>query len=84
MDKYEGLKEKLSQLEFPCKYMYKFITSKEKVAELRPYFEDAEISVKESSKGNYVSFTAVAMAVSPESIIEKYQSLGHIKGLMSL
>lgn len=84
MDKYEGLKEKLSQLEFPCKYMYKFITSKEKIAELRPYFQDSEITIKESSKGKYVSFTAIAMAVSPESIIDRYKSLQHIEGLLSL
>ena len=84
MDKYKGLKEKLSKQEFPCKYMFKFITSKTKLDELKPYFKDAEIQTKPSSKGTYVSFTAVVMAVSADEIIERYKSLSHIEGLISL
>lgn len=64
--------------------MYKFITSEEKIAELKPYFQKAEISTKASSKGKYISFTAVDMAISAEHIIDKYKSLSHIQGLMSL
>lgn len=83
-DKYAGLREKLEELSFPTKYMYKFITIEEKIAELRPYFEDAEISTKRSSKGKYISFSAIVMALSADQIIEKYKSLDHIQGLMSL
>ena len=84
MDKYQGLREKLLQQEFPCKYMFKFITSKEKLSELKPYFQDAEIRTKPSSKGTYVSFTALEIMLSPEEIIKRYKSLSHIQGLISL
>ncbi len=84
MDKYEGLKQKLSKQEFPCKYMFKFITSKSKLVELKPYFQDAEITTKPSRKGTYISFTAVAVVVSADEIIDKYKSLSHIEGLISL
>lgn len=84
MDQYDGLREKLSEQSFPCKYMYKFIAKEEKLKDLKPFFQDAEIRTKPSSKGKYVSFTAVVMALSAEQIIERYKSLSHIDGLMSL
>ncbi len=84
MDKYEGLKQKLSNQKFPCKYMFKFITSEEKIGELKPHFQDAEIKTKASSKGTYVSFTAVVLAVNADEIISRYKSLSHIDGLISL
>jgi putative lipoic acid-binding regulatory protein len=82
--KYEALRLKLAELDFPLKYMYKFIIVSDKIAELSPFFEDAQISKKQSSKGNYVSFTAIKIELSPEDIIAKYQSLNHIKGIISL
>lgn len=83
--KYRALKQKLQQEhEFPLKYMYKFIVPSGKEEELRPYFEDAEVKIKQSSKGNYTSFTAIKIELSAEAIIQKYKSLSHIKGLISL
>jgi putative lipoic acid-binding regulatory protein len=64
--------------------MFKFITSKEKLSELKPYFQDAEIRTKQSSKGTYISFTALEIMLSPEEIIKRYKSLSHIEGLISL
>lgn len=84
MDKYEGLRKKLAEQKFPCKYMFKFITLEENLAELKPYFEDAEVKTKPSSKGKYISLTAVIMALSADQIIDRYKSLSHIKGLISL
>ncbi len=84
VDKYKGLKDKLSKQEFPCNYMFKFITTQEKLTELTPYFKDAQIKTKPSSKGTYVSFTALVMVVSADEIIERYKSLSHIEGLISL
>lgn len=83
-EQYDGLRQKLAEQSFPITYMYKFIALEDKVSELKPYFEDAEIKTKASSKGKYVSFTAVEVAISPEQIIDKYKSLAHIKGLISL
>ncbi len=84
MDKYEGLRERLAEQSFPCKYMFKFITSEEKLSEINPFFQDAEVKTKPSSKGKYMSYTAVIMAVNAEAIIKRYKSLSHIEGLISL
>jgi putative lipoic acid-binding regulatory protein len=84
MDKYKGLRDKLQEENFPCKYMFKFITSEDKLSELKPYFKDAEIKTKPSSKGKYISFTAIVMALNTNQIIDRYKSLSHIDGLISL
>ncbi len=84
MDNYEGLRKELEESGFPMKYMYKFITSEANIALLRPFFEDADITTKRSSKGKYVSFSAIEIALNADQIINKYKSLSHIKGLISL
>ena len=75
MDNYEGLRKELEESGFPMKYMYKFITSEANIALLRPFFEDADIATKRSSKGKYVSFSAIEIALNADQIINKYKSL---------
>lgn len=84
MDKYQGLRDRLAEQSFPCKYMFKFITSEAKLNEINPFFQDAEVKTKPSSKGKYLSYTAVVMAISADEIIDRYKSLSHIEGLISL
>ena len=84
MDNYEGLRKELEEAGFPVKYMYKFITSEANISLLRPFFENADITTKRSSKGKYISFSAIEIALSADEIINKYKSLSHIKGLISL
>jgi putative lipoic acid-binding regulatory protein len=81
---YDGLRKELEEAGFPVKYLYKFITSEANIALLRPLFEDADITTKRSSKGKYISFSAIEIAMNSDQIINKYKSLEHIKGLISL
>ncbi|MFT6746141.1 MAG: putative lipoic acid-binding regulatory protein [Glaciecola sp.] len=84
-DNYDSFKEKLDEeCTFPIKYMYKFIVPKDKVREVLPHFETADISTKKSKNGKYVSVSAVVMAFSSDDIITKYKSLGNIEGMISL
>lgn len=84
-DNYDSFKEKLDEeCTFPMKYMYKFIVPKDKVREVLPHFETADISTKKSKTGKYVSVSAVTMAFSSDDIITKYKSLGNIEGMLSL
>ncbi len=82
---YDSLKEKLEEShEFPIKYMFKFIVLKEKVQDVLPFFETAEISTKKSKTGKYISVSATIVAFSSDDIIQKYISLNHIEGIISL
>jgi len=46
--------------------------------------EVAELSLRPSSKGNYVSFTARELMMNPDAVVERYQKARDIKGLISL
>ena len=84
-DKFASLRAKLEQEStFPLKYMYKFIVTKEKVQEILPFFETAEISTKKSSSGKYTSISAVVIAFSADEIIDRYKSISHLEGVISL
>jgi putative lipoic acid-binding regulatory protein len=84
VENYDGLRKELEESGFPVKYMYKFITSEANIAVLRPFFKDADISTKRSSKGKYISFSAIEIALNADQIIDKYKSLAHITGIISL
>lgn len=73
---------------WPALYMFKFIcpANNEAVAKLEQLFdpEVAELSLRPSSKGNYVSFTAKELMISVEAVIERYRLATDIPGLISL
>ena len=84
-EKYLSLKQKLdSEGTFPMKYMFKFIVKKEKVHEVFPFFEIADISTKKSKTGKYTSITATIVAFTSDDIINKYLELDHLEGIISL
>lgn len=73
---------------WPALYMFKFIcpANNEAIAQLQDLFdpEVAELSLRPSSKGNYVSFTARELMMNPDAVVERYQRAKDIKGLISL
>jgi putative lipoic acid-binding regulatory protein len=88
-DKYESLRKKLEETaEWPAVYMFKFILKSEpkQIALLESLFntKEAEVTLRQSGKGNFVSFTAKEMMLNPEEIIARYKSAEGIEGLISL
>ena len=73
---------------WPALYMFKFIcpADNEAIARLQRPFdpEVAELSLRPSSKGNYVSFTAKELMMSVDAVIERYEQARGIPGLISL
>lgn len=73
---------------WPALYMFKFIcpANNESVAQLQDLFdpEVAELSMRPSSKGTYISFTARELMMDPDAVVERYQRAKGIKGLISL
>lgn len=86
--KYEEQRQKLEQaLDWPNLYMFKFIVParKKKVDQVKALFdEDADISLKRSSNGNYVSLTIKKMMFKPEAVLDIYQKTSYIEGLIPL
>ncbi len=84
---FQSLKDKLAQLEYPLLYMFKFVvpSDNQKIAQVSSMFgEEAQITLKESQKGNYTSLTIRVVMLSPDEIVEKYAEASHITGLIAL
>lgn len=87
-DPYTELRKKLeSDFSWPSVYLFKFIipANNEKLAKTQSLFgAEAEINIKTSSKGNYISVSARELMLSVDEVIKRYQDAGKIKGLMAL
>ncbi len=87
-NKYEKQRRQLEEaFDWPTVYMFKFIVPAEnrKVAQLQLLFEEtAEIRIRESRKGNYLSVTIKEMMMDPESVLKVYQETSKIEGLIAL
>ncbi len=88
-EKYEKLLIQLTDsFDWPTVYMFKFIvpSDNEKIAKVESLFDsnEATISIRNSSKGNFVSITAKELMLSPEKVIDRYIQAEGIKGLISL
>lgn len=86
---YDELRKKLEESidSFPYVYMFKFIVKAENktIALVQGIFDnDAEISQKQSAKGNYVSITVKQVVMSVDEIIAIYEKVSGIEGVMTL
>ncbi|MDR9397851.1 DUF493 family protein [Salibacter sp.] len=85
---YRDLKKKLKkQHKFPSVYMFKFIVPNENKlhAQVEALFgSEAQIAIRESRNGNFVSVTAKEMMLSADKVIERYREAESIEGIISL
>ena len=87
-EKWNALREKLEMDPWPRVYMFKFIVpaDNERIALVENLFntKEAEVTMRTSKKGNFVSITAKEMMMSADSVIERYKKAEGIEGLISL
>ena len=86
---YDRLRAQLNRSTFwPAPYLFKFIvpTDLEKIAQIRALFaeKEAEITEIKSTQGSYTSMSIRLTMPSAQSIIDKYQLVGSIEGVISL
>jgi len=86
---YDRLTQQLADdRSWPAPYMFKFIVpgTEERIEEVCQFFdpENAEIRIKNSSKGNYSSISVTLTMDSPEAVVQKYQEVSIVKGVISL
>ena len=86
-DEFQKLRELLEEQNYPSIYFFKFIvkTDEDKMVEIKRCFsETAEFSSRPSKNGNYISISIKEMMLSTEAIIERYQAVGKIEGVITL
>jgi putative lipoic acid-binding regulatory protein len=86
--KWAALEEKLEKEQWPSVYMFKFIVpaDNERIAQVENLFdtEEAEVTMRTSKKGNFVSLTAKEMMLSAANVIVRYKEAAKIEGVISL
>jgi uncharacterized protein len=82
---WEKFKDQLDQVEtWPGQYTFKFIVPISSGKELEKSLEGHRWDIKPSNGGKYLSYTITIEAQSSEQVVEFYQRVGHIHGLISL
>ncbi|MBC8042650.1 MAG: DUF493 domain-containing protein [Rhizobacter sp.] len=81
----ENLRAKLNeQVEWPSRYIFKFIVPKPQLGELTSIFDSQPFTIKPSSNGNYVSLTADIEMTSGDEVISIYYAASKVKGAIML
>lgn len=82
---WEAFREQLEKNHiWPALYVFKFIVPSPKAAEVRAFFPLHECKEKPSYNGNYISLTYQMMMPGSRQIIDVYQKVRHIEGLIAL
>ena len=71
-------------MEWPNSYIFKFIVPVDKQENLIALIGDADISIRPSKKGNYISVTVKKHLQSSEDVITIYLRVSSIEGIISL
>lgn len=87
-DKWQKLRQSLEMEEYPSLYYFKFIIPNEesKLEQMKAIFdsENAEINLNYSKSKKYVSLGIKEIMMSVDQIIETYERVGEIEGVISL
>jgi putative lipoic acid-binding regulatory protein len=86
---YIRLKEELANTSmWPTSYLYKFIVPSDtnKINKVETAFDNmgAVISTQQSKTGKYTSISITVDMLNPDAVIQKYQELATIEGIISL
>lgn len=72
------------QITWPDYYTFKFITKTEKKDHLTVHLSEHKITEKLSKNGKYTSVTSRKIMNSSEEVIEIYQTLSKVEGVITL
>lgn len=88
-DFYASLKEKLeNNHDFPEDYLFKFIitSNQEKLTEIYRVFDGMKhtIGSRDSKNGKYTSLSINAFVMDAQQVVDIYQKVGKVEGVMML
>jgi uncharacterized protein len=80
----DGLRKQLARLAWPTLFLFKFIVPVDKLDEVLYYFLYQDTELKISSRGKYVSVSVSSFLLNPDKVLEVYEDIGRIKGVIAL
>ncbi|MCO4793302.1 MAG: DUF493 domain-containing protein [Bacteriovoracaceae bacterium] len=72
------------QHDFPCSFTFKFVVPADKIDTLENLVKEGNKSKRPSKSGKYISLTVVMDVKSSDHILEVYDSVSGVEGLISL
>lgn len=69
---------------WPCEYAFKFVIPQNKEQELLGLLPLSKLQKKPSAKGNFISITAQRSFNSADEVIQVYQKVSNIDGIIAL
>ncbi len=72
------------QTEWPTVYTFKFIAPRPELEALKEVFGEHPVTVRASSKGNYVSVTAQMEMQSSEEVLAVYDAASEVDNVIAL
>lgn len=85
--KRKELRALLEQDDWPQVFLFKFIVAnkEEKIKEVKSLQSDeADITIKTSKNGKFASVSVKELMMSPDSVMDRYEAVGKLKGVISL
>ncbi len=84
-EQWDSFKELLDEVnDWPSEYVFKFIVPKAGLASMQELFNEKEIVVRASARGNYLSITLRETVESADEVVAVYKRVGDIDGVISL
>ena len=86
-DVFDNLRKQLELQEWPNVFFFKFIApnDSETVAKVTALFDDGtDLNYQPSKTGKYVSISAKEMMMDVDSIVDKYEKVSQIQGVIAL
>lgn len=82
---FDGLRQALlAQNRWPSEYTFKFIVPAAELTHLLALLDDLPHSTRESKSGRYISVTCAAEMAGPDAVVEVYQRMSGVRGLIAL
>jgi uncharacterized protein len=78
------LRESLNKMEWPAIFPFKFIVPIDKLDELLYHFQLQDTTIRLSRNGNYASLSVTSFLLNPDKVIEVYEQVADIEGIISL
>jgi len=72
------------QNEWPGPYLFKFIVPRAGLEDLKEVFGEHPVVVRASTRGRYVSVTAIMEVGSSDEVISIYRAAGQVEGVIAL
>lgn len=73
-----------NEYDWPSDFLFKFIIPQDKEEELRRIFPVADVKIRSSSRGRYISVTVALRMENSDEVLAVYAQASKIEGIISL